>query len=222
MGNDIKTCKRVFLKHFDEKLKSQRFDGSANLTVQIAELAEKIEKEQKSWIVDEQSEFHLCLTSLALASYNILRPEICDDEKVLDLIKSALMEPGKSKIQSEMRGWMKKCKNPFRDMVAHSKRMENSYGKTFEFSHPKDDDMTFYQNITKCFFNDFLRYMGAPELVPVFCKWDYAWMDIFKNGEFGFVVSRPTSLGFGDDKCRFQFIRDEFFKDPTFWIGMLA
>ena len=62
-----------------------------------------------------------------------------------------------------------------------------------------------FVNIHQCFFNDFFRANGAPELTALFCRVDNLWMDELANPKYRVRAERPTALGFGDDVCRFQF-----------------
>lgn len=61
--------------------------------------------------------------------------------------------------------------------------------------------------IRRCYFNDFLRGNGAPELITVFCSCDNIWADEINKAKYGVSFHRPTLLSLGDDACRFQFRR---------------
>jgi hypothetical protein len=65
-------------------------------------------------------------------------------------------------------------------------------------------------NIQQCFFNDFFRANGAPEVTPIFCAMDYLWAEELEQPHYGVRFDRPTTLAQGDDMCRFQFT-----KSPT-------
>ena len=43
--------------------------------------------------------------------------------------------------------------------------------------------------------------------MPVFCDMDTNWMDAVEPGRHGFRFERPTTMGYGGDRCRFWFIR---------------
>lgn len=209
MQDFIDAYKKTFFEFLNKKLREIHIQGTDNLEEDIGRLSDEIYAENTSLLIDPQASFHLFMTSLILGTYRYLKTRIEDEDTILKTVQYAFLEPGKDMDVDEFTGKFKTSLNPFADMVAMAKDKEQStYGKTFVFEHEKDDSEAFYQNVTRCFYHDFFNTNGVPQLTSIFCSYDFIWMDIFKNGEFGFTVQRPSTFGEGGDKCRFQFINN--------------
>ena len=85
------------------------------------------------------------------------------------------------------------------------RRGEERFGKAFVYVQDVQDETRSFTNIHRCFFNDFFRANGAPEVTPLFCALDNVWAAALQNGRYGVRFDRPTTLANGDDVCRFQF-----------------
>ncbi len=209
MKDFIDTYKKTFFRYLTGKLSEIHIQGTDNLEEDICRLSDEIYAANTSLLTDPQASFHLFMTSLILGTYKYLKAKIEGEDEILDIVKYAFLEPGKGMDVEEFAGIFKTSANPFADMVVMAKDKEQStYGNTFVFEHEKDDGEAFYQNVTRCFYHDFFNAHGVPHLTSIFCSYDFIWMDIFKNGDFGFTVQRPATMGEGGDKCRFQFINN--------------
>lgn len=78
-------------------------------------------------------------------------------------------------------------------------------GQGFRYVGYVRDDGRVFVNIERCSFNEFFRRNGAPELTAVMCAFDTVRAEELSNPEYGLRFERPTTLGWGDDLCRFQF-----------------
>ena len=167
-----------------------------------------IEAGHASWAVDEQSrELHLPFASLALAGYRILL-QILPKNEALALVREALVGPSRPHMLGGTKAALDHAHDPFDLMRNISKEKEAGfYGRTFAFERPQDDEHAYLVNITGCFWNSFFARNGAPELMPAFCDFDTNWMDAVEPGRHGFRSERPTTLGYGGDRCRFWLIR---------------
>jgi hypothetical protein len=59
---------------------------------------------------------------------------------------------------------------------------------------------------TGCFYHDYLREKGAPELIPAFCEMDVKQAECFPTS---IRFERTRMLSKGDDRCDFRFYRQE-------------
>jgi hypothetical protein len=60
-------------------------------------------------------------------------------------------------------------------------------------------------HITSCNWVRAMERAGAPELIPFFCETDERFMD----GHPTHRLVRPTAIGLGDERCDFQFVRND-------------
>lgn len=168
-------------------------------------------RKNQAWIVDPPAEFHLFLTSLVLATYQVLVRKTNSKDTAMDIARFAFFEAQQHKaVKAYLVSMVEKEPDPFTMMVKISKsKEEKQYGKTFVFERERDDDTHYFLNVKKCFYHDFFSAHGAPELTPVFCDWDNVWGDELKDGRFGVKFERPETIGYGGSVCRFQFTRTE-------------
>ena len=80
-------------------------------------------------------------------------------------------------------------------------------GSTIRYVQDVQDAERSFTNIHRCFYNDFFRANGAPEVTPIFCAMDYLWAEELEKPQYGVRFERPTTLARGDDMCRFQFTK---------------
>ena len=81
------------------------------------------------------------------------------------------------------------------------------FGSGFNYVQAVQDTDRSFTHINKCFFNDFFRQHGAPELTSIFCALDSLWIGELHQPKYRVRFERPTTLARGDDACRFQFTR---------------
>lgn len=84
---------------------------------------------------------------------------------------------------------------------------EQLFGSGFNYVQAVRETDRSFTHIKKCFFNDFFRQHGAPELTSIFCALDLVWIDELHQPKYQVRFERPTTLAKGDDACRFQFSR---------------
>lgn len=85
------------------------------------------------------------------------------------------------------------------------KRGEERFGEHFTYVLEGADNRRAHFAITRCLYNDVLRSLGYPEVIPVFCALDVIWTAEATNAPFPLTFDRPTTLARGDDRCRFYF-----------------
>src|SRR3990172_1352634 len=71
------------------------------------------------------------------------------------------------------------------------------FGQAFSYVQEVRDGTRSFTNITKCFFNDFFRANGAPEVTPIFCALDSVWAAEVADARYGVRFERPTTLALG-------------------------
>lgn len=159
------------------------------------------------WVVDEPSRYHLRLTALVLAAYRVLRVDRSRDD-ALAIVREAFITPLRRMVREGTAAALDHAPDPFAQIADISKERERSfYGQAFVFERPQDDAHVYQLDITGCFYHRFFGANGAPEIVPIFCDWDTNWMEAVVPTQHGVRTERPTTLGYGGDRCRFQFFR---------------
>ncbi len=201
---------RNYLDALSEGIERIRPGLASSVRKRVAGLHPSIVEEHGAWVEDLQSEYHLFLAALALAAYRVLSGEIEERDTVCRILGHAYVE-GSRRMQpfepffEEM---LRNSPDPFKTVVQFDKELEEKkYGKTFLFEHARDDDQCLHTHVKRCFYFDFFSYHGVPELTTAFCDADEIWMDVLKDGRFGVRCTRPTTIAYDGDRCRFHFDR---------------
>jgi hypothetical protein len=129
--------------------------------------------------------------------------------QALEWVREALIEPSRKKIIFFTRLTLRLKRDPLPLVSAISKgKQAKAYGAAFEMEHETDDLRSYFTTrVKKCLYHDFFCANGSPEMTRVFCAFDDTWGNVLETGEYGVKFERPTTLGAGDDMCRFQFKR---------------
>ena len=211
MEDEFQHCLcREYLGALSERLEEVLPGRGISVRERIEALYPAIIAEHKGWAVDPQSRFHLFMSAVALAAHRVLSEHINDRDILLDILRYAHVEGSRrfQMVAQMLEAMLRKSPDTFRTLVQYTKEIEiERYGKTFVFEHERDDDTCFYSNVTRCFYHDFFKANSASELTRPFCDADEIWMDVLQHGEFGVWCRRPTTIGYGGDKCRFQLVR---------------
>ena len=159
--------------------------------------------------VDAPTQQWLQRSSLVLAAYQELEP-LAGRVEVLSVLCEALTVPfkgGVSRYLAERFGVSDDAPHEAFVRISENfkKRGEDRFGQAFVYDEDVQDATRSFTNIRKCFFNDFFRANGAPELTSIFCALDKIWADALEEQRYGVRFDRPTTLAQGDDACRFQF-----------------
>lgn len=163
-------------------------------------------------IVDEASRWHLAWVSRVLAAYHVVRPIVDNQEKTLALLRAANEAPFRA-TNPALLLLIRYGIPPLRPEQAFSALARNFkrrgertfFGRGFTYEQDRLDGQRNFVNIRQCFFNDFFRANGAPELMRLFCPIDDLLLGELGKPKYRVRAERPTALGFGDDMCRFQF-----------------
>lgn len=161
--------------------------------------------------VDPPTQLWLLRSSIVLAVYRVLEP-LAGGADVIAILREAMIEPFGKKMsgyllerfgitQAEPAAAFVRISENFKS------RGEARFGKAFLYAEDVRDADRSFTNIQRCFFNDFFRANGAPEVTRIFCALDHVWVDALHDGPYGVRFERPSTLAQGADACRFQFSR---------------
>jgi hypothetical protein len=151
------------------------------------------------------------VSSMLLAIYRHLRSSLGDEKRSLDLLRQGLTGPLRAQVASyiQLRFGISQDAQPeaFRRVSENFRsRGEARFGRGFRYVDDVRDGSRVFVNIERCLFNEFFRRNGAPEVMAAMCAFDSVWADELNNKpEYGVRFDLPTTLGRGDDVCRFQF-----------------
>lgn len=200
-----------FFGHLGERFA----DRALELEETIRDHQAEIEDRHASWVEDEQSRFHLRFGALVLAGYRALLETLPKGE-ALALLREAVVGPSRPWMLGGTEAALDHGPDPFVLMTGISKEKEAGYyGRTFAWEHLQDDEHAYLPSVTGCFWHRLALANDAPEIMPTICDFDTNWMDAVEPERHGFRVERPTTLGYGGDRCRFWFIRKAPGADDT-------
>jgi hypothetical protein len=179
------------------------------LTERIAANADTLLAENQHFAIDTPAVSNLKITSLALATYRVVLDCGVERRAALGFVKNVLLEPNRKKMAMMSKLTLRFTREPLKLMASISKGKQTAaYGKAFDFEHDTDDMRTYFTTtVKKCLYHDFFRANGAPEMTAVFCSYDDLWGDTIATGEYGVKFTRPTTIGWGHEMCRFEFKR---------------
>lgn len=151
--------------------------------------------------------FHLAAARHGLALYRAMVGELGEGEDTVDAAHRVIWEAF-LKTPSVLIGYMLgRCKDPFE---VYSRGVE--WVNTHIFPYPGWDrtipkvEGGIGFDYTSCFYNDYMREKGVPELIPAFCEIDIRQAECFPD-EIDF--QRTQTLSTGGDLCDFRFYRGD-------------
>ncbi|MDA2803248.1 L-2-amino-thiazoline-4-carboxylic acid hydrolase [Nocardiopsis suaedae] len=168
---------------------------------------DEVEAANRSRVVDAPARQNLRMVAALMAAYEALRSRLGRDA-ALDLVRVCFNEPFADAIREGTRARLDDAEDAFSSIVEMSKaREEFAFGKGFVFDRAADDGGRYHVDVHRCFFHEVLSANGAPELTPVLCAFDAAWIEAIDPGGHGFRFERPTTIGTGGTHCPFHFDR---------------
>ena len=196
-----------FLAVIREALTNLEGVSAEQIEVQLRQRQEEVKAENDDLLSDAQSRVHLNLAALVIAAYETLLEHMTQNS-AYELVEQALTTPFYETVREGTRIGLDQAEDPFELLRSIGLSLENDYfGESFTFEHETDDGQVFLQNVTRCFYHQLFVKQGRLELTPIFCKSDAAWIDGIDPEKHGVRFERPTTLGYGHDKCRFHFFR---------------
>lgn len=148
-------------------------------------------------------------TSIVLAVYQELEPWV-DRTELVVVLRDAMIEPFKEKMSDYLLSRFGISQDAPQEAFARIAEISRHAGRSDSAKHlctsVQDADRAF-TNIHRCFFNDFFRMNGSPELISIFCALDSVWVEALHAGNYEVRFARPIMLSQGADAGRFQFSR---------------
>jgi hypothetical protein len=177
----------------------------------VAMGAKRVADQNSTRAIDPPTGQWLLNSSLALAAYLELK-SFAGSAEALAIVGEAMTAPFKKDVPNYLSnrfGISQDAPEQAFDRVAENfkKQGEERFGMAFVYVQDAQDENRSFTNIHRCFFNDFFRDNGAPEVTSVFCALDSVWASELDEKRYRIRFDRPTTLAKGDDACRFQFRR---------------
>ncbi len=172
----------------------------------------KLTEQNEARMIDAPSQRWLLLASMILAAYQELLPLVGDKQTGLSILHNAMAAPFKERLTDYIADRFGISQNApeeaFNRIAENFKaRGEVLFGQAYTYVQEVQDEGRSFVNIQKCFFDDFFRANGMPEVTPIFCAMDNLWAEELEKPQYGVRFERPTTLARGDDMCRFQFTK---------------
>ncbi len=201
--------RRGYLREVKKRLTAILPGEEKVLTEQVAAEGDALLHANAHMAIDAPARSNLVMTSLALATYRVLLTKGIERRAALTFVQEALLEPNRKWMALFTRISLRLSRDRLALLASISKsKQTHAYGIAFDFEHETDEMKSYFTTrVKKCLYHDFFRANGAPEMTPVFCAFDNLWGDVIANGEYGVRFDRPTTMGWGDDICRFEFKR---------------
>ncbi len=200
---------RAFLKNCRRAMKPAVDDVKA-VDADIRRAMQALFDQGVGSLPDEQARMILVMCASVLAAYRTLKTRLGDSERAFEIVRGAFAKT----LPGPMTWWVRLWMWTTRDPVAYLQRRslarigERSYGKSMEFAEDQTADSASFL-VTRCAFHQYFVDHGEPDLTPLVCAWDRAWMDAIDRSSRPVRTERPSTISTGGDCCRFQFIRDD-------------
>jgi hypothetical protein len=164
----------------------------------------------KSRIIDYQSEFHVLWCSVITAIYLKAKAMNFNEEHAIELTKEIIFSNmGAASIAKYMAKALDKAECKFIYIVNSSKKQEvDFFGKAFIFLRTVDNENKYHLLVKKCFYYDFFKETGNPELMKIACEWDLvSWAGAIDEEKHKVKFERNVTLGASEKVCEFIFER---------------
>jgi hypothetical protein len=180
------------------------------LEASVCSLAAILLEQNEARGIDHPSREWLLLSSIILAAYQELRSLVGNAQAVLSILRNAMTVPFAEHLAAYIAdrfGISRDAPEEAFTRIAENfkARGEERFGQAYTYVQEVQDDGRSFINIQKCFFNDFFRANGMPEVTSIFCAMDNLWAEELEKPCYGVRFERPTTLAQGGDMCRFQF-----------------
>lgn len=172
----------------------------------IAARAEDLVAANQDMVEDGPSKGMLAMSSVVLAGYEILRPELDDDGARAILFLEHIINESLSRSMEVVFGALASRKNPLDKVDAAIRKSTAMYGSYFHFEFERPDPEDFEMRITRCFFRDFFARHDALIVTTVLCSLDAAWMQALDPAVSGLRAERSSLLSLGGTSCSFRVV----------------
>lgn len=197
---------KSFKKYLRVHLEPRFGKETKTLIKKISGRTRKIQLEFSDFPTDQMTPSFMTTCAVIAASYEVLINKMESKEEVVEFLQHSFKHTAEKQVKLTYKLMFIGKKDMLKTMEDFFKNGMPLYGDSFEFNYVKNEaEGSFGCHITKCFFNDFFTKYGVPELTTVLCHWDENWLEEIDKEKHGLTYSRPTTLGYGGDKCRFDF-----------------
>jgi len=149
--------------------------------------------------------FHLTAARQGLALYRALAGELGEGEDAVDAAHQVIWEAFLKTPSVLLGHLMGRSRDPF---TVFARGMDWVNARVFPSAGWQRKQVEVEGGIgfdySGCFYNDYMREMGAPELTPIFCEMDVRQAECFP-AQIEFV--RTGTMSAGGDICDFRFYR---------------
>lgn len=182
------------------------------LEASVRARATMLVEQNEARAIDAPSRQWLLLSCIILAAYQELRPLVDDAQAVLSILRDAITVPFTEHLTAYIAdrfGISRDAPEEAFTRIAENfkARGEERFGKAYIYIQEVQDAERSFVNIQKCFFNDFFRANGMPELTLIFCAMDNLWAKELEKPSYAVRFECLTTLAQGGGMCRFQFSR---------------
>ena len=168
----------------------------------------RLELERETWVSHPHDSQHFAMTSMVLAAYEVLRAAF-DRAVALDALRRAFRAMWGEWIRRGTAAEPDTAPDVFGAMTTLARSKEGTmYGPSFTFEREREDVDALWTKISRCYYYDYFKGHDAAELTLIFCDWDTNWSSAIDVTCHRFRFERPTTIGRGDDVCRFRFTRE--------------
>jgi hypothetical protein len=198
---------RGFLRNCRRELRG-RVPDTGRTAAAIARTAQAVFDEGAADLPDRKAKVIRTLCSLVLAAARELRPALGPDA-AFDTVRRAFGATFRGPVLLVVRAWLWLSRDPVRSLARVSLAAvgRKQYGASMEFDEARTAD-AYELIVRRCAFHQFFLDHGAPELTPLICAWDRAWMDVIDGSARPVRTERPSTISTGGACCRFRLVRD--------------
>lgn len=189
---------------FFEALEAHRPGLAALATSRLAERTPQV----AHLIQNPLDAMNVGYTLLAVAGFDALAP-LEGETAALRVVDGALHAWVRPKVLEGTRAMLDAAVDPFAALVAASKEREQGYfGPSFEFHRPVDDGHGYVLEIRRCLYHQVVLACGRPQLMPLLCRADTAWIDAIDPRRHHLRFVRPSTFATASS-CRMWFMRTD-------------
>ncbi len=164
------------------------------------ELFEKMKVEQRALLTDNQYKVAVKAILPQVSTYVVMR-KYMDEDKLLEYLKGYYhLEYMKYTKVMNFLGFTNIGCNLFQGLFEKSLKKD-----TWISEIKRNDKVGFEVDITRCLYKDICDYYECSNCCKLFCDGDWVVFGHMKKLEF----QRAGTLGYGDDKCDFHYMRRE-------------
>lgn len=177
---------------------------SKELVDRIGTRARALAEEDADLAVDGAAKGMLAMSATVLAAYEVLLPELDNDEKRTILFLQHVFGEVLQRTIEVVIAAIARGEEPLDAVEKAMRQSSGMYGSYFRFEFERPDPDNFEMRVSRCFFRDFFARHDALLVTTVLCSWDANWMRALDPAVTGLRSERTSLLSLGDDACSFR------------------